>query len=548
MPHRYTLNAQPGVAQPTAQPAAQPAVQPTRREDPTLSLWKPPERVFARAISRMIYTNPFLPDRIAREREAQGAEFIEGDSDWNVRAESEGQHPNITRMTERAGVLIHQARDRLAAGLRPSQEDLRLYEDLAIFFLYHHYYGDLQELCRTDESAVEKRRPVAFYPRLREDLERLLVIPGLGQTGPEDLPRLFAFFFQVRRAFHHIFHFIVGTSRPVVWLRAAAWQSIFTHDMRRYRAALYERLGDFATLITGASGTGKELVARAIGLSQYIPFDPATGAFTDDFTGSFHALDLSTLSPTLIESELFGHRRGSFTGAIEDRAGWLEICSPRGTVFLDEVGEIGLPIQVKLLRVLQTRVFQRIGDTRRREFRGKIIAATNRDLAAEIEAGRFRPELYYRICSDMIRTPSLREQLDADPRELPRLVAFVSRRVAGGAGESLAAEVLSWIVKHLGADYAWPGNFRELEQCARNILVRGEYHPARAAPQASADRLAAQVVRGDLTADDLLDRYCSLVRSRVESDEAAGRRLGLDRRTVKKRAEAGRAADARLEA
>ncbi len=157
-------------------------------------------------------------------------------------------------------------------------------------------------------------------------------------------------------------------------LRAAVWQSIFTHDMRRYRRTLYEQIGDFTTLITGPSGTGKELVARAIGLSRYTPFDPKTLTFTEDFTGSFHALNLSALPPTLIESELFGHRRGAFTGALQDRRGWLEVCRPLGTVFLDEVGELDASIQVKLLRVIQTRMFQPLGDTTDRHFHGTSVS------------------------------------------------------------------------------------------------------------------------------------------------------------------------------
>ena len=118
---------------------------------------------------------------------------------------------------------------------------------------------------------------------------------------------------------------------------------------------------DATVLITGESGTGKELVARAIAMARYIPFDAKSKSFVSDYTQSFYPLNLSALSPTLIESELFGHRRGAFTGALEDRAGWLETCPPLGTVFLDEIGELDPTIQVKLLRVLQTRRFQRLG-------------------------------------------------------------------------------------------------------------------------------------------------------------------------------------------
>src|SRR5205814_4034775 len=132
--------------------------------------------------------------------------------------------------------------------------------------------------------------------------------------------------------------------------------------------------------------------------------DPKTKAFALDFTQSFIALNLSALSPTLIESELFGHRRGAFTGALEDRAGWLETCPPLGTVFLDEIGELDPAIQVKLLRVLQSRVFQRLGETRDRSFNGKIISATNRDPNSTANGGgfrrRLRPDLYYPHCPD----------------------------------------------------------------------------------------------------------------------------------------------------
>jgi transcriptional regulator with AAA-type ATPase domain len=192
--------------------------------------------------------------------------------------------------------------------------------------------------------------------------------------------------------FWHIFDNIVGESMPIARLRAAVWQSIFTHDMRRYRRSLYNRISDVTTLITDPSGTGKELVARAIGLSQYIAFDAQRQCFSGDMTNMFLTLNLSALSPTLIESELFGHRKGAFTGAVADRAGWLEISPRNGTVFLDEIGELDAAIQVKLLRVVQSRVFQRLGETDERPFHGKIIAATNRDLAAEIRAGRFRED------------------------------------------------------------------------------------------------------------------------------------------------------------
>ena len=112
---------------------------------------------------------------------------------------------------------------------------------------------------------------------------------------------------------------MLGASHAATRLRAQVWQSIFTHDMRRYARSLYKRMGDITTLITGPSGTGKELVARAIGLSRFIRFEPHKEQFASDFSASFYAVNLSALAPTLIESELFGHKEGAFTGAASPR-------------------------------------------------------------------------------------------------------------------------------------------------------------------------------------------------------------------------------------
>jgi transcriptional regulator with GAF, ATPase, and Fis domain len=247
----------------------------------------------------------------------------------------------------------------------------------------------------------------------------------------------------------------------------------------------------------------------------------------------FHPLNLSALSPTLIESELFGHRRGAFTGALEDRVGWMEVCEPLGTVFLDEIGELDSAIQVKLLRVLQSRTFQRLGDTKTRVFRGKIIAATNRDLAREMADGQFREDFYYRLCSDLISTPSLRDQLAESPHDLKSMILFITLRIAADEAEALADEVEAWIKKHLGREYPWPGNFRELEQCVRNVLIRHEYRPPQIHSRNGAARLAEDFDTGAMTADELLRKYCTLVYSRTRNLEETARRLKLDRRTVK---------------
>jgi DNA-binding NtrC family response regulator len=294
-------------------------------------------------------------------------------------------------------------------------------------------------------------------------------------------------------------------------------------------------MGDVTTLVVGESGTGKELVARAIALSRYVPFDARTHTFADDWAGAFVAVNLSALVPTLIESELFGHRRGAFTGALEDRTGYLESCSAAGTVFLDEVGDLGGEIQVKLLRVLQSRTFQRAGETRERAFRGKVVAATNRDLATEIRAGRFRADLYYRLCADVIEMPTLREQLEDAPDDLRNLILVLAPRIAGPEErEALADQVHAWVTQNLGRGYAWPGNMRELEQCVRNVMIRGSYRPAGSLGRAAGgDPFFDPLRAGTLTADELLRRYCTHVHALTGSYQETARRLGIDRRTVR---------------
>jgi len=487
------------------------------------------DRTLAEAISRLAYCNPFLPERIERERQALGSTFVPGGTLWHATGAPQPP-PNVFALRELAGALTERLAGRLAEQPRPSAEDLQLYEDAVTYVLFARYDDDFHGLM--DERAATA--PVGFYRTFRQDVERLLQPPRAKLVADRDVPHLFAAFFQIRRAFHYIFHNIIGNSAPIVRLRAAVWQSIFTRDMRRYRRSLYQRMGDVATLVTGPSGTGKELVAQAIGLARYIPFDAERQAFVESFAGSFYALNPSALSPTLIESELFGHRRGAFTGAVQDRAGWLEVCRPLGTVFLDEIGELDPALQVKLLRVLQTRTFQRLGDTRDRRFHGKIIAATNRDLPSEMAEGRFRKDLYYRLCSDIIVTPSLEEQLHAASGERGALVRFLARRVAGDAeAESLAEETERWIDAHLGDGYHWPGNVRELEQCVRNVMIRGEYRPPRAARVSARQRVAEEMLAGSLNADELLRRYCTLVYAETGSYQETARRLDLDRRTVK---------------
>jgi transcriptional regulator with PAS, ATPase and Fis domain len=321
---------------------------------------------------------------------------------------------------------------------------------------------------------------------------------------------------------------------PAARLRASTWQSIFTHDSRRYRRILHRAMPDIPTLVTGPTGTGKELVARAIGLSGYVPFDPERRRFT--FAPTFLPLNLSALSPALVESELFGHRKGSFTGATSDRDGWLALCPRGGTVFLDELGELDPMLQVKLLRVLEDRTFSPVGGERVQRFVGKIVAATHRDLPEAMASGDFRADLYYRLAGDRIVTPSLRERLDADPEELRRILdALIARMVPEAAVPTVAAEVHAAILRARGPGWPWPGNVRELAQAARNVLVQGTCGPAEGlsgeAPSTGGG--FADLEAGALPLAEVERRYVRHVHALRGTYKAAAGVLGVDWRTVK---------------
>jgi len=491
------------------------------------------EHHFLVAVSRLAYCNPFLPERADYESAALGDDYIAGEPVWSVSVdEPERPRRNVWEIASRLEPLTMRLRERLAGkgAARVQAEELVLYEDAALHLLYQRYYPRFFQAA-FGETAVAASGRWRFYAEFSKDWQHFFALDGVALPSHHERRHTFACFRQIQRAFEQIFRAIVGNSLPAAKLRAAIWQSIFTHDIRRYRKTLFEKMGEFATLITGPSGSGKELVARAIGQSRYVPFDDRRLAFADDDAVSFFPINISALSSTLVESELFGHRRGSFTGAIADRKGWLEACPALGSVFLDELGDLDPAIQVKLLRVIETRTFHPVGDTATHEFRGKLIAATHRDLSAGIRDGRFREDLYYRLCSDQIVTPSLADQIAGAPQVLRELVVYMTRKIGGSDAEVLAGEVVEWIETHLDRNYRWPGNYRELEQCVKNVLIRRDYRPV----ESRADDWIDQLRAGRLSADEMIAHYCEMIYGRTGSYERTARQIGLDRRTVKSR-------------
>ena len=230
---------------------------------------------------------------------------------------------------------------------------------------------------------------------------------------------------------------------------------------------LRERMGrvaptDETVLICGESGTGKELVARAI------------HALSRRAAGPLVSLNCPSLAPQLAESELFGHRRGAFTGADADRIGRFEMAD-QGTIFLDEITEIDLPLQAKLLRVLQERTFERVGCSQTRTAQVRVVASTNRDLNEEVAAGRFREDLYYRLAVVPLTIPPLRQRDD----DLHLLTDYFLARAATRLERPVCQ--LEPDARKLFAAYPWPGNVRELENIITRACVLNDGRPITAA-------------------------------------------------------------------
>jgi DNA-binding NtrC family response regulator len=293
------------------------------------------------------------------------------------------------------------------------------------------------------------------------------------------------------------------------------------------------RLKDTRTpvLIYGESGTGKELVARAM-------------HFRGAFAGRpFVAVDCGSLVPTLIESELFGYEKGAFTGALKSKQGLFQ-SADGGTVFLDEVGELPLELQAKLLRVLQEKEVRPVGSNQRIKVDVRVIAATNRDLEAAYKTGSFRKDLFFRLNVVAMHVPALRERRS----DIPMLVHWFLERYAPGSGMQVSSAAMKSLMQ-----YEWPGNVRELENCIERavalgngrIIDLGDLPPSiaeGAAPSSSASvadispMLESELGSDRVSTTDLEDIERATIQrvfEQVKGDKAlAGRMLGISRATL----------------
>ena len=269
---------------------------------------------------------------------------------------------------------------------------------------------------------------------------------------------------------------------------------------------------DATVLIQGESGTGKELVARAIHRLSSRQANP------------FVVINCSAYPATLLESELFGHEKGAFTGALRQKPGRFELADG-GTVFLDEIGEIPPPAQIKLLRVLQTRKFERVGGERTLTIDVRVLAATNKDLRQEVARGNFREDLFYRLNVIPIMLPPLRDRRN----DIPLLALHFLRRFAQERGKDLR-EISSGAMRLL-LDYSWPGNVRELENSVEHAVVL-----AKSGELEAWDFPSALQHPGPGMAATIADQELSLLLNILEecgwNKKLAAHRLGISRSTV----------------
>jgi transcriptional regulator with PAS, ATPase and Fis domain len=213
--------------------------------------------------------------------------------------------------------------------------------------------------------------------------------------------------------------------------------------------------GDVNVCIQGESGTGKELIARAIHYASPRCDRPLI------------TLDCTTIPEGLMESQLFGHVKGAFTGAMEQRDG-VFMLADTGSLFMDELGELSLPLQAKLLRVIQAREFAKVGGTKAIRTDIRLITATNKDLKVAVEQGTFREDLYYRVAVFMIKVPPLRER----PEDIPRLAEYFLRRFADLYGKPIAKIAPATLERMIA--FPWPGNIRQLENSIEQAVVLAE--------------------------------------------------------------------------
>ncbi|MCK5831635.1 MAG: sigma-54-dependent Fis family transcriptional regulator [Methylococcales bacterium] len=397
-----------------------------------------------------------------------------------------------------------------------------------LFYQFHEFQTQFNQFI--DEQRLAGDTPIELD--FAKELNHRFKLAGFTHTETE---KFIALFYQLHRGFYFISGAILGDCPSIKELRVRLWNNIFTFNPQWYVDYLCGKMEDFSTLLLGATGTGKTLIAHTIGCSGFIPFDLNKNKFKESFTRSFQFINLSQYPSSLLDSELFGHKKGAFTGAIDHHQGLFNRCSEYGAVFIDEIGDIDIPTQVKLLNVIQDRTFCPVGSHEKLRFSGRVISATNRNIRQLRKEGNFRDDLYYRLCSDVIEVPSLQQRIQENPQELSHLINNLLKRISNIPTPELAGMIEKQIRIHVPDYYAWPGNVRELEQCIRRVCLTGRCSISDEPNLTSlSNGFSLMDKAGESSVQNLLQQYCRFLYDRHSSYEAVARITQLDRRTVKK--------------
>ena len=475
------------------------------------------DRDFFKLVSRAALSNPFSDERT--ELDIRIAECS----------------PDIS-INDRLDCVLEKVKERVNSLEREGKADVNLYRDedkimMQSAFLFEIFFLFTKKFDELIANQIKNGETTCHVPFGRDAISMFLK----RGFNIKEACRYFAIIYQLKRAYYFIDKALIGQSPCMKDLRRHLWNNVFTYDIQLYERYLITRMEDFSTLILGDTGTGKGTAAAAIGRSGFIPYNPDKIIFQESFMRSFISINLSLYSESLIESELFGHKKGAFTGAIKEHMGIFSRCSSYGSILLDEIGDVSLPIQLKLLQLLQERTFSPVGSHEVLRFNGRVIASTNKSLEELRGDGLFRNDFYYRLCSDCIVVPSLYERIQQNHNELQLILSNIIERLTGEESNELVSLVAESIQKNLGNQYPWPGNVRELEQATRRILLTREYRGDKVFPDKGIrEELISGINSGSLDSQELISRYCSLLYKRFGTYEEVSRRMKLDRRTVKR--------------
>lgn len=284
-----------------------------------------------------------------------------------------------------------------------------------------------------------------------------------------------AIYYQMRRARYFLDMTLIGNSASMEKLRHDLWNSIFTHDFSLYERFLWNRMRELSTMFVGASGSGKKTAAAAISYCSYIPFVEKTEAFAESFIGCFFPVRVAQYSGLRLESELFGHQKKSYTEALENYQGVFSRCSANGTVFLDNICEVPLPVQARLKGVVQERSYTPVGSQIVQGFTGRVMAAAPGTLTTIRAEGHLRDDLYHHLGVNTITLPTLRQCIQENPADLELLIIHILEKYTDQSATQLVGLIIDRMHEHVGVGYQWPGNLLELEQIVKRILMVSHY-------------------------------------------------------------------------